>query len=168
MKLKKGVSKGQQLFKNESQIIKKTYQEAFEEYITTAKVRGLAEDTIRTYYHHHKYFTEFLGSNKNCSGLDYKTIESYVSYLQEKGIKGTTINSYLQNVSPILKHCVKRGYILQDFNVPYVKVQEEYKEILTEEELNTLLQPPKGKDFVSVRVLHVYGYLLVQGLERQN
>jgi len=138
MKLKKGVSKGQQLFKNESQIIKKTYQEAFEEYITTAKIRGLAEDTIKTYYHHNKYFSDFLGKDKNCSSLEVKIIESYVLFLQNKGIKSTTINSYLQNISPIIKYCIKRGYILQDFNIPYVRVQEEYKEILTEDEINTI------------------------------
>jgi integrase/recombinase XerD len=164
MKLKKGISKGQQLFKNESQIIKKTYQQAFEEYVATAKIRGLAEDTIKTYYHHHKYFCEFLGKNKNCSSLDVKTVESYILSLQEKGIKSTTINSYIQNISPVLKYCIKRGYILQDFIIPYVKVQEEHKEILTEDELNILLQPPKGKDFVSIRVYTCIWLLASTGL----
>ncbi|NMM65453.1 tyrosine-type recombinase/integrase [Clostridium sp. P21] len=164
MKLKKGISKGQQLFKNGNQIVKKTYKEAFEEYIAIAKLKGLAEDTINTYRHHNKYFCEFLGKNKTCSGLDAKMVESYVLYLQSKGIKGTTINSYLQNISPILKYCVKKGYISQDFNIPYVKVQEELKEILTEEELDILLQPPKNKDFVSVRVYTCIWLLASTGL----
>ncbi|MCB2312284.1 tyrosine-type recombinase/integrase [Clostridium tagluense] len=162
--MKKGISKGQQMFKNEGKIIKKTYQESFEEYIDTAKIRGLSEDTIRTYYHHHKYFTEFIGKNKNCGDLDVKTVESYILYLQEKDIKKTTINSYVQNISPIIKYCIKKEYILNDFLIPIVKTQEEFKEILTEDELNVLLQPPKGKDFVSIRVYSCVWLLASTGL----
>ncbi|WP_368488943.1 tyrosine-type recombinase/integrase [Clostridium sp. BJN0013] len=164
MKLKKGISKGKQLFKNENQIIKKTYQEAFKEYIAMSKVRGLSQDTIKTYYYHNKYFCKFLGKNKNCGGLDVKTIESYVLFLQEKGMKGTTINSYLQNISPVLKYCMKKGYIFEYLNIPYVKVQQEHKEIFTEDELNTLLQPPKSKDFVSIRVYTCVWLLASMGL----
>ena len=151
MTLRKGISKGSQMFRNERQIIKKTYEEAFKEYMITAKVRGLAEDTIKTYYHHHKYFTEFIGKDKNCGDIDVKTMESYVLYLQGKVVKGNTINSYLQNISPVIKFCIKKGYILEDFIVPRVKVQETFKDIYTEDELDALLQPPKNKDFVSIR-----------------
>lgn len=57
MKLKKGISKGQQMFKNEGKIIKKSYQESFDEYIVKANIRGLSKETISTYNHHHKYST---------------------------------------------------------------------------------------------------------------
>jgi len=152
MILKKGISKGQQMFKNEVEIIKKSYQEAFDEYIVKANVRGLSKETISTYNHQHKYFTSFLGDIKNCGDITLETLESYVVFLKGRNIKNTTINSYLQNISPVIKYCINQGYILENFNIPHVKFQEEFKEILTENELNTLLQPPKGKDFVSVRV----------------
>ena len=150
--MRKGISKGHRMFKKQSEIIKKSYQESFDEYIVKANIRGLSKETINTYTHQHKYFIEFLGDIKNCSYSTLKTVESYVLYLREKNMKNTTINSYLQNISPIIKYCIKQGYILEDFNMPHVKFQEEFKEILTEDELNTLLQPPKRKDFVSVRV----------------
>lgn len=162
--MKKGISKGQQMFKNEGKIIKKSYQESFGEYILKANIRGLSKETINTYTHHHKYFNEFLGEIKNCSDITLETVESYVLYLRGKNIKNTTINSYLQNISPIIKYCIKQGYILEDFNIPHVKFQEEFKEILTEDELNTLLQLPKGKDFVSIRVYTCIWLLASTGL----
>jgi len=152
MKLKKGISKGQQMFKNEGKIIKKSYQEAFDEYIVKANIRRLSKETISTYNHQHKYFTEFLGDIECCSDITLARVEAYVLYLKGKNIKNTTINSYLQNVLPIIKYCRRKEYILKDFNIPHVKFQEEFKEILTEDELNTLLQLSKGKDFVSMRV----------------
>lgn len=164
MILKKGISKGQQMFKNEGKIIKKTYQESFDEYIVKANIRGLSKETISTYHHHHKYFISFLGDIKNCRDITLKIVEAYVLFLKEKDIKNTTINSYLQNISPIIKYCINKGYILEDFNIPHVKVQEEFKEILTEDELNTLLQPPKGKDFVSIRVYTCIWLLASTGL----
>lgn len=164
LKLKKGISKGQQMFKNEAQIIKKTYEEAFNEYIVNAKIRGLSDETIRTYQHHNKYFVDFIGKDKNCSSLDAETVTSYISFLKDKNMKSTTINSYIQNISPIIKYCIKKGYILEDFNVPYLKVQEKFKEIYTEDELNTLLQPPKRKDFVSLRTYTCIWLLASTGL----
>jgi len=127
-------------------------------------IRGLSKETINTYNHQHKYFTEFLGDIRNCSDITLSTVEPYVLYLKGKKIKNTTINSYLQNVSPIIKYCIKNGYILEDFITPTVKFQEEFKEILTEVELNTLLQPPIGRDFVSMRVYTCIWLLASTGL----
>lgn len=149
--MKKGISKGSQLFKNQTQIIKKTYEEAFEEYILSAKVKGRSEETIRTYKHHSNYFIQFIGANTDCRKITLDTLEAYILYLKSKNIKSTTINSYIQNVSPIIKYCIKKGYILDDFLIPTVKVQEEFKDILNQEELNILLQKSKKKDFVSIR-----------------
>ena len=76
MKLRKGISKGAQLFRDERIIIKKTYEEAFEEFILSAKIKGRSEDTIRTYTHHCKYFIEFIGKNFMCSEITLNTLQS--------------------------------------------------------------------------------------------
>lgn len=162
--MKKGISKGSQLFKKEKQIIKKTYEEAFEEYLLSAKIRGRSEETMRTYKHHSNYFIQFIGVNTNCSEISLETLESYILYLKSKSIKGTTINSYMQNISPIIKYCIKKRYILDDFLIPTVKVQEEFKDILSEDELNKLLQPTKKKDFVSIRTYTCIWVLASTGL----
>jgi integrase/recombinase XerD len=162
--LKKGISKGPQLFKNETQIIKKTYEEAFEEYILSAKIKGRSEETIRTYKHHSNYFIQFIGDNTNCSEITLDTLESYILFLKSRDIKGTTINSYILNISPIIKYCIKKGYIPTDFLIPTVKVQEEFKDILNEDELHRLLEPSKKKDFVSIRTYTCIWLLASTGL----
>lgn len=152
------------MFKNEGKIVEKPYHEAFNEYIASANIRGLSEETIKTYMNHHRYFIEYLGNNTNCSNITLKTVESYIKHLQEKDIKDSTVYSYIQNISPIIRYCIKQGYILENFTIPFPKFQETFKEILTEDELNTLLQPPRRKDFVSVRVYTCIWLLASTGL----
>lgn len=64
---------------------------------------------------------------------------------------GLTINSYIRNISPILKFGVKRRYILEDFISPVVKEQTQIKEIYSPQELHDLLEKPKKHDFVNIR-----------------
>lgn len=56
-----------------------------------------------------------------------------------KGITNTvTLNSYLQNTSPIIKYGISKRYILNDFKIPFIKGQETFKEIYSDEELKEL------------------------------
>lgn len=150
--MRRGDIKGTQLFKERTDN-KKTYRELFAEFMLSIKVKGRSEYTLRSYKYHNKYFSEFLGADTLCRDITESTLEDYILYIQDvKQItNGITINSYLRNISPIIKFGVKKRYILQDFEIPVVKYQETFKEIYTTEELQTLLQKPKKKDFVSIR-----------------
>lgn len=44
--MKKGVSKGNQLFKASTQVTHKSFDEAYEEYVTTLKILGRSDETI--------------------------------------------------------------------------------------------------------------------------
>ncbi|WP_312654388.1 tyrosine-type recombinase/integrase [Proteiniclasticum sp.] len=162
--MKKGISKGVQQFKSEQRRIEKTFTEAYQEYMHTLKNKGRSEITIKTYANHMKYFSKFTGDNILCKDIREETLNKYIDYLSEKGIKSTSINSYIQNISPIIKYCIKQGYIAKDFLTPYVKVQEEFKEILTEEELNVLLQKPRNKEFATVRTYTIVWVLASTGI----
>lgn len=155
--MQKGDFRGKRLFKQKSNR-KILYETLFEQFYKSAEIKGRAVDTLRTYRHHNKYFIDFLcyktGTNKpTCEIITIDTIEEYIKYLQEiKGIANNiTINSYMQNISPVIKYGFKRGYIYKDFQFPYLKTQESFKEIYTEEELQVLLQKPKKSNFVEIR-----------------
>jgi integrase/recombinase XerD len=149
--VKRGEVKGTQLFK-QRQECKKTFKELFEEFILSVKVKGRSEFTIRSYHYHNKYFMGFIGENTLINTITQQTLEDYILYMQnEKGLKnGVTLNSYLHNISPIIKYGVKKGY-LKDFEIPQVKFQETFKDIYTQEELIELLRKPKKSDFITIR-----------------
>ncbi|SFN72053.1 tyrosine-type recombinase/integrase [Proteiniclasticum ruminis] len=162
--MKKGVSKGNQLFKSTNQMPNKSFDEAHEEYINNLKIIGRSEETIRTYNHHKKYFLNFLGGNVKCSEINEETLNKYILYLHNKNIRAVSINSYLQNISPIIKFCIKKGYIKHGFMIPRVKGQEKIKEVLTDEELKMLLESPKKTDFVTIRTYVIIWVLASTGI----
>lgn len=164
MTMKKGITKGAQQFKSEQRRTDKTFDEAYLEFLHSLKVKGRAEETIRTYENHKKYFTRFIGTNSMCNEINEETINLYIEYLRMKNIKPTSINSYVHNISPVIKYCIRQGYIQKDFIIPVVIEQEEFKEILTEEELSILLQKPKSKEFASIRTYSIIWLLASTGI----
>lgn len=167
--MRKGDIKGGQLFK-QKQEIKKTYMELFEEFMLSIKIKGRSEYTLRSYKHHNKYFCEFLGANTLCCDITERTLEEYILYIQEvkQLTNGITINSYLRNISPIIKFGIKKRYILDDFEIPVVKYQETFKEIYTQEELNGLLEKPKKRDFISIRTWAILWTLSSTGIRARE
>jgi len=149
--MRKGDIKGSPLFKGKTRE-RKLYSELFKEFYLNIKIRGRAEDTLRTYKYHYGYFVKFVGENIYCDEIKLETFENYIIYLQDirKISNGITINSYLQNISPTVKFGVKKG-LIDNFEIPYVKTQETFKEIYTPDELKTLLKEPNKKDFVTLR-----------------
>lgn len=151
----KGDIKGTRVFKKNTRK-KILYDDLFKEFYRSMEIKGRAEDTLKTYKHHNKYFTEFLkinyGDNVCCDVISLETFEDYIRYLKAKGIDNNiTINSYMQNVSPVVKYGYRKGYIFDEFRIPYLKVQETFKEIYSPHEMNLLLQKPKNKEFTSIR-----------------
>lgn len=84
------------------------------------KIKGRAEQTIKSYHYHNKYFMKFLEKDVYCDEITLGTLEDYILYIKEK-----------------------KGYILENFLIPEVKEQEVIKEIYTNEELHDLLEKPK-------------------------
>ncbi|GEM_PF-1847869 len=131
----------------------KTFKELGEEFLRNSEVRGLSEWTIKSYRYQIGYFLKFAGNELKCKDIVLDLLEDYILYMKEqKGISNTvTLNSYLQNISPLIKYGIKKRYILEQFAIPFVKGQETFKEIYTEDELKALLETPNMKDFVTTR-----------------
>ena len=151
LKVRYGEVKGTQSFK-QKQECKKNYKELSEEFMLSIRIKGRSKYTLKGYHYHNKYFMQFIGENTLCKTINQQTLENYIVYMQdEKGLtNGIIINSYLHNISPILKFGAKRAY-LNDFEIPQVKFQKTFKEIYTNGELVQLLTKPKLKDFITIR-----------------
>lgn len=168
--MKRGEVVGKRQFGRNLTNERKKYTELFTEFINQLKIKGRAEQTIISYHYHNKYFLEFLGEDICCCDIKESTIDDYILYIKNtKHIKNaTTINSYIRNISPIIKFGIKKGYILDDFLIPQVKGQQTIKEIYSPEELKTLLNKPKKRDFVTVRTWTVIWTLASTGIRSRE
>lgn len=151
----RGDIKGGQQFKKRKED-NKLYSELFNEFYLKLEIAGRSKYTLKSYKHHSKYFIDYLGGDISCSKINQETINNYILYMKnvKKITNSNTINSYLQNISPVLKYGIKQHYI-EDLQILYLRVQETFKEIYTTEELQRLLEKPKGRskhsEFVEIR-----------------
>ena len=146
------------------------FQALCDEFIRSAQIRGLSEWTIKSYRHHTRYFIEFAGFELKCKDVRRELIDDYILYMMDvKGLSNTvTLNSYLHNISPIIKYGIKKRVIIEDFMVPIIKGQETFKEIYTDSEMKSLLEPPKKKDFVTQRTFAIIWVFASTGIRARE
>jgi integrase/recombinase XerD len=168
--MKRGEIVGKRQFGKNLTNVKKTYSELLSEFIKQLKIKGRAEQTIISYEYHNKYFMKFLGEDIYCDEIHLSTLEDYIIYIKEKKHinNAITINSYIRNVSPIIKYGIKKGYILEDFIIPEVKGQETLKTIYSQDELKRLLDTPKKRDFVTIRTWTIIWTLASTGIRARE
>lgn len=167
--MRKGdIKQGRVLTKKSSESI--TFQQLVDEFIRQAEIKNMSEYTIKSYRHHTRYFINFIGEGCRCKDIILKTIEEYILYMKnEKGITNPiTLNSYVRNISPIIKFGIKRRDILQDFLMPCLKEQETFKEIYSQEELGKLLQKPKKQNFITLRTYTIIWTLASTGIRARE
>lgn len=147
-----------------------SFKELAEEFLRNAEVRGLSEWTIKSYRYQTAYFLEFAGVELACRDINLDLIEDYIIYMRErKGISNpVTLNSYIQNISPLIKFGVRKRYILNQFLMPFVKGQETFKEIYSEDELKVLLEAPSRRDFVTTRTHTIIWVLASTGIRARE
>lgn len=159
--MRKGQKVGSRKFSTSVKSI--SLDNVLDEYCNLCKRRGLSDVTIQGYQYGWKYFLEFL-ENDN---IYENVIIDYISYLQDKNYKATTINSYIRNISPILNYGYDMGYWHKPKYIE-VKKQDTIKEIYTDNELKLLLAPPKSKDFVNLRNWAIVWTLASTGIRRNE
>lgn len=110
-------------------------------YFKRCEANGISEYTIRGYKNVLKYFIEVKQNSEiYCQQIDINTFEDFKLYLKtERKVKDITVNSYIRKLTPMLSYGMQLGYI-EKFPYSYVKHQEVYKDIYTEEELKLLLK----------------------------
>lgn len=107
----------------------KTFKSLREGFISNAKIRGLSDWTIKTYQYQINYFAEFAGEDLLCKDINLELMEAYLCYLQEtrQFTNPATLNSSIQKISPVIKCGIKKRYLLNPFQIPYVQGQETFK-----------------------------------------
>lgn len=130
----------------QSNINEISFEEAFEQFIRSCKVKNLAVDTIQYYYRCEKNFSEYFDVSQNCEQINLDIYNGYIEYLQQRedDLKDTTINTNLRGLKAILNFCMAQKY-MEPFKMSLIKIDKPVKEVYTEEELKKLLMKPNLK-----------------------
>ncbi|MED4016974.1 tyrosine-type recombinase/integrase [Sutcliffiella cohnii] len=160
----------------------------FERFIEMKIAEGRAKNTIQKYRDNHTYFMEFLNLKKIEPDIKYITkevIRAYIVFMlndkvrfeghrykkdeeKTKGLSPSTVNTRIKTLRPFTKFLVLEGYLKSDpmKEIKDVKESEEKIDILTVDELRSLLNAPNQRHYDDFRdycliTLLIDGYLRI-------
>ncbi|MCX7696040.1 MAG: site-specific tyrosine recombinase XerD [Caloramator sp.] len=131
-----------------------------------ALTKSLSRNTIESYSRDLQQFLEYL----NNEGIDYKNVKrtniiAYILYLQKQGKATSSILRSLATLRAFYKQNIIRGIIEQDptIDIEAPKVEKKLPEILTIDEVETLLampnegEPKGARDKAMLEILYATG-----------
>ncbi|MDU6203246.1 MAG: site-specific integrase [Flavonifractor plautii] len=71
-----------------------TMEETFKDFLTSRKIKGVAEKTLQTYSFHLHAVSKHMDIQKDIADLNKRDLESMIASMREAGLSSNTINSY--------------------------------------------------------------------------
>lgn len=151
--------------------VKKTFNEAYDEFIRYCKARNLRPATIKHYNDVVNYsFLHFLkdefGTEEVLTkDIKFPTIENYVIFMKEKtNANDTTVNTNIRTTRTIFYYFMKLGY-MDKFKIQLPKMNKQVIETYTDEELEILLEKPNLNkcNFIEYRNWVIVNFLIGTG-----
>lgn len=133
------------------------------------RLNGYSEYTIEFYQEIAHNLSTYTSLEQPINIFDKTLYEDYCLFLQQKGIKSTTIYTYLRGLKRMLNYFMNEGLIAQ-FTIDLPKMETPTKEVYTEEELRRLLKKPNLKKcrFTEYRNWVIINYLVGTGQRRNT
>ena len=143
----------------------KTFEEGFEEFIVSCRVKNLSEVTIKGYKNEVYYsFGKFFDTTQPISCISSSLVDKYILYLQERGLKDVTVNTHIRELRSILYYFMEHGW-LKSFKMKLAKAESPIIETYSDSELRLLLEKPNMKKctFAEYRNWVVCNFLIATG-----
>ena len=146
-----------------------TIKEGCEQFYRWCKVKGFSDYTVEFYREAVRNFSLFTSLEQPINIFDKTMFEDYSIFLQQRGIKSTTVYTYLKGLKRVLSFFIERG-LIDYFSIELPKVEMPVKEIYSEDELRKLLKKPNIKHcrFTEYRNWVIVNYLLGTGQRRNT
>ena len=142
-----------------------TLSECFEDYMAKCKARNLSDKTLELYNVRFSVFSKCVDVDEfKASELTQSTIDEFILYLQGRGCKDITVQSYIRDIRAFFYYLMNNGY-LQPYKIKLPKADKKIKETYTEEKLKRLLKKPNLKkcEFNEYKTWVFSNYLLATG-----
>lgn len=146
--------------------LEKTLRELYEDFQLENRIKNLSEMTIRFYEQNLVHFFRFMEEMgiKYVREIEKRHVDKFIMWLKNKGLKDTTINTYLRATRAFLYFAMRENYLIK-FEINLIKADKQQKEPYTEEEIKKLIKKPNLKEcgFVEHRNWVLVNYLLETG-----
>lgn len=134
-----------------------TFEQAYEYYLNAKKAVNVRPRTLDTYSDSIRLFTRWIEgfeySIEYVDEVSLKMVRQYINYLRyehfnfktkQKGISLNSINAQVRFLKVFFSFLEKEGYVDNNvmLNIDYLKVDQQEKELLTEDELDRLINIP--------------------------
>lgn len=143
-----------------------TVKQAFAEFLIDQEIRGNSIHTISYYSRSIEYFMRFVKHEKLIDELQLIDCKKYYIYLNEKDITTVSRQTYIRALRAFLTWCYTEGYI--DINIPerfrLPRAQRKVIDILTDDEINKLMNCFDLKTFLGLRNYCICALMLDSGL----
>ena len=131
--------------------------------------KGLTENTLEAYVRDIRSFKDYMIDRK-IEGFDNanKTIViTYLMDLQKKGRATSTISRNLASIRSFFQYLLNHNLVNEDptLNLKPPKIEKKIPDILTEKEVNILLEQPNSHDFKGSRDKAMLELLYATGLK---
>ena len=128
---------------------------------------GFTEKTIKHYKSHITYFINYI-NNKDISDLTYLDYETYIIYLRNKNPKlaSRTIKTYATVVKTFIHYLEINNFINTNIYSKIIipKFQKKKLSILSDNQINILLDAENINTFIGTRNLLIFSLMLGSGL----
>ena len=126
------------------------------------EIKGLAQDSIKTYTGYVEKFIEWCGTETLVSDITTDLLEEYAEYKMDSGNKPVSVATNIRHLRVFVRFCEKRG-MMERIEVTIPKYEKELKEPYTDEEMALLLIRPKGESWVDYRCWAMINYFFATG-----
>ncbi len=144
------------------------FEEAFVNYLRYE--RNMSPETIRAYekdlFQFLRFFKNRDGEKKHPADISSLDIREFLANLREKNYQKTTIVRKLATIRSFYKFLMKKGHVSANplAEIPTPKVEKRLPRFLGVEEVEKLLNAPKGDTFQAVRDRAILETLYSTGL----
>jgi integrase/recombinase XerD len=132
-------------------------EDAIKDFLVEAEIKRFSKATQMNYRNMTRKFALYLKEEQGIVMVDdisAITIKQYTSYLTKKGLKGTTINSYLKVIKVFLQHCFNEeftSYNPKRNGIKWVKEEKPMIKAFTTQDVRSMLANCNGTKFLDVR-----------------
>ena len=140
-----------------------TMEETFRDFITSRKVKGLADKTIVSYESQFKAIGKHIDTSLDIAALQKEDLDTMLVCMRDSGLSPNSINSYTRVLKSFFSWCNEQE--ITTLNIKLYKGEETIKETYTDRELALLMKKPdiRKSTFAEYRDWVIINFLLNSG-----
>ncbi len=127
---------------NDSQVkvTRFTVNDAINEWILHRVKIGIRPRTLEINQNGLDHFTNAIGGNCPLDAVTVKMIDTFVDYLQRKGLAITSVNIHIRTVKAMFRHFWKRDHIVRMPLIEELKKEEENPIYISDDEFQSIME----------------------------